>query len=734
VLELKSSPTRIIARLIAPAALLALLIGPALPCGAALSDDLAALADQMPKADPDGRYTGPTPEDAGKVYAAVLKGGADSVVGLVGLMVEPGKGEDYKVRYLLHGLVTYVARPGGDKDRQMVCQALLSTLGGAAPKAVQGTVVQELQALGTKDTAAPLGKFLLDDDLCDPVARALLAFGDTADIFRAALPTARGRNRIAIIQALGVLRDAKAAGDLQKATADAEAGVRISARDALGNIGDPGSVDTLLAASHITEPYERIRATEASLVLAGRLLEAGAKNDSKRIYKHLWDARTTVEERHVRIAALQGLAAIRADMNDLLAAMKTGDMQIRAAAIRLATATPGREMTMQCVAAMEKASSVDRASLLAIVGARGDPAAMRAVLGAFKDPDESVRAAAMLAAGAIGGEGASEALLSAAGDRPGKDRDAALDALAKACGNDAGAAVAAAMTKAPDPAFKVALLGVLAARRASDQMTAVMDAAKDSSAPVRIAALKALGALPGGQQLPSLVAVLKETKDGDELAAAEAALKAACARDQRDRCADLVSAALAGAAPANAAAMIRVLGTAGTKKAMDTLLAVSKDGAAELKEAAVRTLAGWRSKDAATPLLEVVRNTDNATLKVLALRGAIGLASAKGVSNEDKMKILPEALRLAVRPEEKREVLGGLAAVQTLASFQAAAPCLDDDAVKEEAAAAVVQIAEKIAKQNADAVRDTLTKAAGLAKNERVRAAAERILGQIKKP
>jgi hypothetical protein len=119
---------------------------------------------------------------------------------------------------------------------------------------------------------------------------------------------------------------------------------------------------------------------------------------------------------------------------------------------------------------------------------------------------------------------------------------------------------------------------------------------------------------------------------------------------------------------------------------------------------------------------------------VLALRGAIRLASAKGTSNEDKMKILPEAMRLAVRPEEKREVLGGLATVQTLAAFQAAAPCLDDDAVSQEAAAAVVQIADKIAKQNADAVRDALTKAARIAKDERVRAAAERILGQIKKP
>ena len=90
----------------------------ACPSAQALSKaDLAALVAKMPNDDPSHKYTGPEPAEARAVYDDVLKGGKDAVVGLVDMVLEPGKGEDYKVRYLLHGIVTYVARPGADQDQ-----------------------------------------------------------------------------------------------------------------------------------------------------------------------------------------------------------------------------------------------------------------------------------------------------------------------------------------------------------------------------------------------------------------------------------------------------------------------------------------------------------------------------------------------------------------------------------------------------------------------------------------
>ena len=701
--------------------------------------DLKSIVDKIPNVDGTGtaadraaKHTGPDPADAEKLCLEILKGGKDSIVGLVGLFVEPGKGEDYKARYLLHALATYVARPGAEKDRQMFCEAIAATLDGPAPKAVKGSVLQEFRYIGGKEAIAAAAKFLNDDELCEPAAMALLAIGGTADAFRPALAAAKGKNRVTIIQALGVLRDAQGLTDIKKAAGDSDRGVRLAAIDALASIGDPAAVDTLLAAADAKEPYDRIKATEAAFVLAKRLRESDKKADAERIYRRLWDTRTEREERHMRIGALEGLVAVRGDMGDVLAAMKTGDVQIRAAAVRLAKGAAGLDVTSKCVEAMQKASPPDRAALLAILGARADAAALPAVLGAVKDSDEQVRVAAMQAASSIGGPGAAEAIVAIVSASGGKDRDA-LDALAKMRGDEVNAIAGSTAMKASDPAVRAALVNVLATRRAEDQMPAVMAAAAEKDVAVRIAALNALAAMAGQQQLPTIVNILKDTKDKNERMAAEQALSAACDRQLGDACVKLLTAALGAAPPENAAAMIRVLGDAGNAKAMQMVVSYTKGASTDLKDAAIRTLAEWPTKEAAGPLLDVAQTSDNPTHQVLALRGIIRLASLKGVGADEQLKLLAGAMKAAKRPEEKRQVLAGLGSVQTVGALETAAACLDEVSLQAEAAAAVVEIAGKVAKQNPAAVRDALTKVLKVAKDNRVRKDAEKVLSGLKK-
>ena len=700
---------------------------------AALSKDaVAALCDKMPDADKDGRYTGPDPADAAKVYDELIAGGKESVAALVALIAERGPGDDWRPRYVLHGLVTYVARPDADKDRPMVCEALLSTLGGPAAKAVQGLVLQEIQCIARKDAAPAVAKFVLDEDLYDPAIRVLESLGDTADLIRPALASAKGRNRLAVIQALGRMRDTKAVADLLKESSSDLPDARVAAREALGNIGQAQAADTLLAAADAAKDFERFRSTEAVLVLAKRLAAADNKKDAERIYRKLWESRTAAEERQIRIAALTGLAEVRGDIKDIFAAMQVDEPQVRAAAIALARALPGQDVTMTCVEAMKKAAGVERANLLALLGGRSDAAALAAVLAMFDDTDELVRIAAMRAAAAIGTKDAAEALVIRVTTRTGNDRAAAADALSRMRGPESAVAMSAGLAATPAPDIKVAFLGAFAARRLNDNSRAVTAAVGDADPAVRLAAIKAVGAIGDGGEFPPVVACLKTTKDAAEIEAAEKALVASCLRHKENPVADQVAAALADASPANTVAMIRVLGAAGTAKALAAVVANTTSANAEVKDAAVHALAEWKAKEGAAPLLEVARTSDNAAHKVLAVRGAVRL-TAKDMSPEERMKILPEALKLATRPEEKREAIAALARLQSVESLQAVAPCLDDPAVQEEAAMAVVQIAEPLAKKDPDAVRDPVAKALKVTKNDRVRSTAERILGQDKK-
>jgi hypothetical protein len=294
-----------------------------------------ALVDQMPTADEKGMYTHIVVKDLGgtgknrkletrpidkaqieRAVEEIFKGGRDNVIGLADMIVEPGKGEDYKARYALHVLAIHVCKlkqkAGDDSVRRDFAQTLASQLGGGRPKAVQAYLVQELQTAGGPEVVPALGKLLADEELCDWAARALVSIGAGAvEQLRAALPQAKGAGRLTILQNLGVLRDAASAGAFRSALADPDREVRLAAAWGLARIADAAAADALLKAADADPGWERIQMTKACLVLAENLAAAGKKADAAKIYTRLRDTRTDATEKYVREAAEAGLAAAK---------------------------------------------------------------------------------------------------------------------------------------------------------------------------------------------------------------------------------------------------------------------------------------------------------------------------------------------------------------------------------------------------------------------------------------
>lgn len=274
---------------------------------------IVELVKKLPEPDEQGMLSNIDKQEVDNIIEEIHKASPCSIVGLVEMLVEQGQGNDFKPRYALHCLALYVGKLNDDKHRRTFAKALAEQLENDLPKTVQTYLIQELQGAGGKEVIKPLGKLLHDKELYEPAALALVSIGgeDAAEQFRNALPRARGKRRLTILQNLGVLRDAKSIEALKKAVESKVQETRLIAVWALANIGDTGQVNLLLKAADTEDAYERIKATHACLILAENLITAGKKDKAVKIYTHLRDTRTDPTERYVRDAAKKGLAAIK---------------------------------------------------------------------------------------------------------------------------------------------------------------------------------------------------------------------------------------------------------------------------------------------------------------------------------------------------------------------------------------------------------------------------------------
>jgi hypothetical protein len=279
-----------------------------------VSDQLKGLIARFPEPDGSGTCVN---LDAAKieameaVVADLAKGGREAVLGLIDMLVEPGKGDDVKPHFAFHLLAVHVTGLGNEAARADFARTVASQVGSDRPKAVQGYLIQELQVAGGREVAAVLGKALLDPDLCDDAARALAAIGDgAADELLAALPRVKGRSRLSVLKKLAILRCGKAAEAFRRALGDADADIRIAGAWGAARIADASAADAMMkAADGAGAHWERINLTDACLVLADGLHAAGRKTDAVRIWTHLRDTRTERADAHVRGAAERALKA-----------------------------------------------------------------------------------------------------------------------------------------------------------------------------------------------------------------------------------------------------------------------------------------------------------------------------------------------------------------------------------------------------------------------------------------
>jgi HEAT repeat protein len=629
-------------------------------------------------------------------YTRVLKAGSSALDAVCAMIVPPGSGDDSKARFLLSGLAFHVVRPGAEADRKLYAAAILKALSGAKDRETRAFFIRQLRWAGGTESVAPLGRYLRDPSLCEAATFSLLTMRapGTAGLFVAALRTADNKTEGTLIRALGELRCGKARADIMKRVLGGDPTTRMLAVHALAQIGDPDDRSLLMGniGGMAGNGYAASALTADRLLYARRLAEGGHTRDAAAICRSLASGKSIAG---TRCAALSSLAAIAPEeaSADLMAGLGDPEAAVRAVAQRLLVETPGTKVTQSIMAALGKASGAARVAAIELLGLRRDAVALTSLAPLVKDGDAGVRHAAIGACGRIGGIAAAAAVLPllSAGDKD--DAEGACEALTAMTGDGVNGALAAAVQKV-DPATAAALIDLLGDRRASDQADAVATwlTAKDKG--VRRAAAKTLGAIGSPAQLPRLIDGLLASDSKSEQSALGKTVTAIGRRipDAEKRAAAVLTALGRAGAPQKPV-LVAFLGKLGGSKALKEAVAASKSADSTLRDAAVRALASWTDMAAFDALLTIAGDGGSVTHKVLAVRGCVRLLGEAELPGPEKLRRFDDVLAAAGRPDEKKLVISGVAAVGGRKALAWIERHLDDPALSKEAAAAVAQVA-----------------------------------------
>jgi len=264
----------------------------------------------------------------------------------------------------------------------------------------------------------------------------------------------------------------------------------------------------------------------------------------------------------------------------------------------------------------------------------------------------------------------------------------------------------------------------------------LLKTAEDSNRKVRLESVRVLKFVAGEQHLPKLVGILVQAAQrGEQLEAGRTVVTVAGRIEDSQRRADAVLAELAKVDNVQArCALLEVAGRIGGHETLKALRANLGHHDSQVQIAAVRGLGEYPGPEAMSDLSNIAESSEEPVKRVLALRGFIRLIGAEGDRPASETVMLYEkAMKLASNANEKKMVLSGLSNVTSFSALKMAGEYLDVSELRQEAAAAVVKIAEDTrvrTPQQDETTKYLLSKVITVSENQRLRKRAERLMNK----
>lgn len=557
---------------------------------------------------------------------------------------------------------------------------------------------RELGLVGGKEAIEPLAQLLGDEQLSHMARYGLEMIPGSAvnEALRQALGKVEGRNLAGVITSLGVRRDRQAVPLIIPLLDSKNDDVAQAAARALGAISAQAAVKELQERLPTASGETQLAMAEALLRIAENMMSEGRPLPAVAIYTRLSKVQPLPHQVRAGIVRGRILAEPRQAAALIREALQSPDYVLAAAAARAATEMRGRNSRATDILSSELGKLPPDRQILVILalGRIGSPAALPALSKTAQEGPLPVRLAALRAIPEIGSDSAVPVLLELLKAPQREVAQAALEGLGGLPGGKVDQAVADLLSSS-EPREQLRGIELTGRRRLESNLPALLKAAQEGNPQVSSAALRRVSELGGPEHMPALLNLLRDNPDS--LDAVEQALGAIAIRSAKpEESVELLVSRLDQASPEAQGALLRVMAAAGGPKALETVRKAARHSNAEVRSAAISALSTWRSPEAAPDLLVLAKSSSQPADRSLALRGYLNWAANPDLPVPQRLEMCREAAGLVQNAEEKRRLLASLGSIPSREALDMILPHLEEAATRNEAAAAVVSVGEKL--------------------------------------
>ena len=356
----------------------------------------------------------------------------------------------------------------------------------------------------------------------------------------------------------------------------------------------------------------------------------------------------------------------------------------------------GNDVTTTWISKAEGAQGELKAEIIAMLGRRGDKAAIALVENGLNDSSAEVVMASIPAIFSLKEDNVAGNMTTLLSNTEDKAIISALMVWLNTLSTDVLYPAINTNMDQFTPAVKVAVLDMMTKRDARDMQDLVLKQLKSKNIEVRIAALKTLKKIGSTANIDLVLTHLIGTSEAKEKREARSLLVTLAKKSNKENIVDKVIKGYAGDMSVdNSETVFYILRNLGTENGFSFVLSETKSKNNDVKEQAMRTLFDWPNADAIDPLMNIVKNSKNEQYRVLAMRGVLRLLRDNNLGDLVELAYYNNLLGSTKDAELKKQIITDLANLKTYNSLNYVASIINDKDLGFTASATAMRIASK---------------------------------------